>query len=126
MIHGVAVNDCHLEGWAKRAECEMELMQGCPIWFYSVDGTKPTSQCHQASHPIASCDHWGNPEYRDDPQTPEFEGKPTQCGLQRDNAGDPVAGFFVVGHAEPNNSTYFRACLPDGTNCGPWILGKDK
>jgi len=125
MIHGVSVNDCHLEGWAKRSACEMELMGGCPIWFYSTTGDKPTSQCHQSPHPIASCDHYGDPVYRDDPMTPEFEGMPKECGLQRDNNGDPEAGFFVIAHAEPNKSTYFRACLPNGTNCGPWILGKD-
>jgi hypothetical protein len=125
LIHGVVVNDCHLEGWSKRSACEMELMSGCPIWFYSTDGVKPTSQCFQNPHPIASCDHFGDPVDRDDPQTPQFEGKPTACGLQRDNRGDPMAGFFVIAHAEPGAKTYFRACLPDGSNCGPWILGKD-
>jgi len=125
IIHGVEVNDCHLEGWSKRSACEMELMNGCPIWFYSITGDKPTSQCHQSPHPIASCDHWGDPVDRDDPMTPEFEGRPFACGIQRDSENNPEAGFFIIAHAEPNRSTYFRACLPNGTNCGPWILGKD-
>jgi hypothetical protein len=122
MIHGVAVNDCHLEGWSKRSECEMELISGCPIWNYSVDGTKFSGRCLQAPSDPASCDHFGDPVTRDDPKTPEFEGNPQECGKQRDSAGDPTAGFFMVGHGD----TYFQACKPDGTGCGPWVAGKDK
>ena len=121
-IHGVAVNDCHLEGWAKRAECEMFLLGGCPVWQYSMNGTDARSRCFQAPHPDASCDHWGDPVDRDDPQTPAFEGKPAACGLQRDQGGDPNAGFFIIGHGE----AWFRACAPDLHGCGPWTPGKDK
>jgi hypothetical protein len=122
MIHGVTVNDCHLEGWPKRSACEMELIGGCPIWQYSMNGADVRSACRQAPHPDASCDHWGDPVDRDDPQTPEFEGRPFACGIQRDPLGDPTAGFFVIGHGE----AWFRACKPDGSGCGPWTPGKDK
>jgi len=123
LIHSVAVNDCHLEGWAKRAECEIELAGGCPVWQYSLDGSNARARCLQARHDEASCDHWGDPVDRDDPQTPDvFEGRPVECGNQRDPAGDPMAGFFVIGHG----AAYFRACLPDLTGCGPWVPGKDK
>jgi hypothetical protein len=122
MIHGVAVNDCHLEGWAKRSECEMELLSGCPIWEYSVNGVDRSDRCYQKPNDPASCDHFGDPVTRDDPQTPEFEGYPKECGLQRDSNNDPTAGFFIIGHG----NTYFRACRPDGLACGPWVAGKDK
>lgn len=122
LIHGVRVNDCHLEGWSDRAGCEIEIAGGCPVWQYSMDGATLRGACLQAPHPDASCDHFGDPVDRDDPQTPEFEGKPVECGKQRDFAGDPTAGYFVIGHGD----AYFRACLPDGTNCGPWTPGKDK
>lgn len=125
MIHGVAVNDCHLEGWGKRSACEMELIGGCPVWQYAMDigagGIGEPRGCRQAPHPDASCDHWGDPVNRDDPQTPAFEGTPAECGLQRDPAGDPMAGFFVIGHGIAS----FRACKPDGRGCGPWVPGKD-
>ena len=128
MIHGVSVNDCHFEGMqGDRAACEMYLVKkqtgakgGCPIWQYLKDGT--VYPCHQAPHPDQSCDHFGDPVYRDDPQTPDvFEGNPAVCGLQRDEAGDPMAGFFIIAHGKFQT----RACLPDGSNCGPWIYGKD-
>jgi hypothetical protein len=122
LIHGVLVNDCHLEGWGKRAACEMQLLGGCPVWQYSMNATDVRGACRQAPHPEASCDHFGDPVDRDDPQTPAFEGKPAECGLQRDPAGDPTAGFFVVAHGE----AWFRACRPDGAGCGPWTPGKDK
>jgi hypothetical protein len=124
LIHGEAINDCHLEGWPKRAQCEMELMHGCPIWQFTVDGTTihPCVDNHAAA---ASCDHFGSVEYRDDPQTPTtgdtiwnlkgFEGRPLECGLQRDAYG-PMAGFFTVAHGIGQ----IRACKPNGTGCGPW------
>jgi hypothetical protein len=117
LIHGVDTDDCHFEGWGKRAECEMELMGGCPVWQYSTDGKVSAGACRQAEHPIASCDHFGDPTDRDDPQTPAFEGKPAACGLQRDPRGDPMAGFFVIAHG----NAYFRACIPDGSQCAPWL-----
>ena len=129
LIHGVSVNDCHFEGMqGDRAACEMWLVKrqtgaagGCPVWQYSVDGVNGF-QCFQAPHPTAAVDHFGDPVYRDDPQTPNvFEGRPAECGLQRDPVGDPMAGFFVIAHG----TTFFRACLPDYTGCGPWLKGKD-
>jgi len=116
MIHGdVAVADCHLEGWPKRSECEMELLGGCPIWQYkSPQGDAFLCQQEPAE---VSCDHFGNVEFRDDPMTPlVFEGQPKECGKQRDGRGDPMAGFFVIAHGKSE----LRACRPDGQGCGPW------
>jgi len=124
LIHGVLIDDCHLEGWPKRTQCEMELMKGCPIWQFTVDGVtvRPCVDDHSAA---ASCDHFGSVQYRDDPQTPTtgdtiwnlkgFEGRPLECGLQRDSHG-PMAGFFTVAHGVG----LVRACKPNGTGCGPW------
>ena len=128
LIHGVSVNDCHFEGMqGDRAACEMWLVKrqtglsgGCPVWQFLKDGN--TYPCYQAPHPDQSCDHFGDPTFRDDPQTPNvFEGQPAECGLQRNSVNDPMAGFFVITHG----IYQVRACLPDGTNCGPWIYGKD-
>jgi len=124
LIHGVAINDCHLEGWPKRVQCEMELMDGCPIWQYTVDGTT-IHGCFDNRTAAASCDHFGSVGHQDDPQTPTtgdtiwtlrgFEGLPLECGLQR-NAYGPMAGFFTVAHG----IGYVRACKPDKAGCGPW------
>jgi hypothetical protein len=125
LIHGVSVNDCHLEGWPKRAECEMQLLRGCPIWQFTVDGGTTVERCVDDHAASASCDHFGSVEFRDDPQTPTtgdtlatlqgFEGRPLQCGLQRDAHG-PMAGFFTVAHG----TGQVRACKPDQAGCGPW------
>jgi hypothetical protein len=125
LIHGVWVNDCHLEGWPKRVECEMELIHGCPIWQLTVDGGTTVEPCVDSQAARASCDHFGSVEYRDDPDTPTtgdtiwtlkgFEGRPLECGLQRDAYG-PMAGFFTVAHGIGN----VRACKPDRAGCGPW------
>lgn len=125
LIHGVVVNDCHLEGWPKRVECEMELLHGCPIWQFSVDAGTTVEPCVDDHAARCSCDHFGSVEYRDDPQTPTtgdtlltlqgFEGQPLECGLQRDAYG-PMAGFFTVAHG----AGQVRACKPDRTGCGPW------
>lgn len=122
LIHGVSANDCHLEGWPARSACEMELLGGCPIWEYSLNRIDSRGPCLMAPHPEASCDHHGDPVDRDDPMTPPFEGRPRACGLQRDHTGNPMGGFFVIGHG----SAWFRSCKPDGQGCGPWVPGKDK
>lgn len=127
LIYGDPLNDCHLEGWPKRAECEYYLLgNNCPIWEYTVDG-KTIYLCHDDQSTIASCDHFGNPVYRDDPQTPTtgdtletlkgFEGEPKVCGLHRDAYG-PYQGFFVIAHGNAK----IRACKPDRNpdTCGPW------
>jgi hypothetical protein len=124
LIHHVQINDCHLESWPTRTQCELELMHGCPIWQYTADGTT-IHGCFDDSQAAASCDHFGSVGYQDDPQTPTtgdtiwnlkgFEGRPLECGLQR-NAHGPMAGFFTVAHGIGN----VRACKPDGTRCGPW------
>jgi hypothetical protein len=125
LIHGVWVNDCHLDGWPERVECEMELMDGCPIWQFTPDGGTTVEPCVDNHAASASCDHFGSVEYRDDPQTPTtgdtldtlqgFEGRPLECGLQRDAYG-PMAGFFTVAHG----LGHVRACKPDRAGCGPW------
>jgi hypothetical protein len=124
-IHGVVTNDCHLEGWgdaAKRVACEMELLgrfvgkpHACPEW----EGRCYSDHPNEAECPI-TFDHYGSPctGCRDNPDTPEFEGWPKECGEQRDADGNPKAGFFVVAHGKGQ----VRACRPDhdpGT-CGPW------
>lgn len=125
-IHGVNTNDCHLEGWPQRSACEMELLDGCPIWQFSQDQGKTPQPCVDNQGAQSSCDHFGSVEYRDDPKTPTtgttfetlkgFEGTPKECGLQRDSHG-PRAGFFVIAHG----AAVLRACKPDGTGCGPWL-----
>jgi len=135
IVHGVQTNNCHLESWPQRAACEMELAKGCPIWQYTMDPSPRASArgpCRQAQHPDMSCDHYGDPTFRDDPLTPTrgttletlvgFEGQPLACGLQRDAAGDPMAGYFVIAHG----LGFARACLPDGTGCSKWVPGKDR
>jgi hypothetical protein len=118
-IHGdAAVADCHLEGWAKRVECEMELLGGCPVWQYRQPPDTAVRACHQVEDDPArmSCDHFGDVVHRDDPLTPAFEGQPASCGLQRDELGHPAAGFFVVAHGAGE----VRACRPDGQGCSPF------
>lgn len=126
LIHGEPLTDCHLEGWPKRAECEYYLLgNNCPIWEYT-DGTN-IYLCHDDQSALASCDHFGNPVYRDDPKTPTtgntletlkgFEGEPKVCGLHRDAFG-PYEGFFTVAHGKAQ----LRACTQnrDPKTCGPW------
>lgn len=115
-IHGVNVIDCHLEGWPNRAKCEMELISGCPIWQFTTDEGKTVARCSDNQSAAISCDHFGDPIFRDDPKTPEFEGKPIECGLQRDEYG-PNAGFFMIAHG----AGHVRACKPDGTECANWL-----
>jgi hypothetical protein len=131
LIHGVAVSECHLEGWPKKTECERELLGGCPVWQYRIvtPGTfswlrnllgirGPATQCLQQGEEF-SCDHFGSPDARDDPDTLPFEGLPAWCGEQRDPAGHPMAGYFTVAHGRGQ----VRACKPgyEGATCGPWL-----
>jgi hypothetical protein len=117
MIHGVEVSRCHLEGWAKRSECEMELLGGCPVWQFRNAAFPEPQLCSDRSFegPHMSCDHFGSVEFRDDPKTPAFEGQPAECGNQRDQYG-PNAGFFMIAHGKGE----VRACLPNFTGCGQW------
>lgn len=144
LLHGVRVNDCHMEAppllvGPVRARYETLVLGGarhgaplpprglCPAWQFRAAGgqVQPCVDDHSA---LASCDHFGDPVDRDDPQTPTtgntletlrgFEGEPKVCGLQRDAHG-PTAGFFAVAHG----SGEIRACPPldtGGENCGPW------
>lgn len=123
LIHGVSVNDCHLEGWSDRFNCELELLgktvgkaQACPEWEWAVTQTGPWTQARQNTSAPVSVDHFGNTAYRDDPQTPQFEGQPAVCGEQRDGQGDPKAGFFVIAHGQG----FVRSCAPshDPKSCG--------
>lgn len=116
LIHGVSVDDCHLEGWSKRSACEMELLGGCPIWQFTTNNGATIEPCVDDQSAACSCDHFGSVEYRDDPKTHDvFEGQPVECGRQRDSHG-PIAGFFTVAHG----AARIRACKPDGTACGSW------
>jgi hypothetical protein len=137
-IHGeVATDRCHLEGWSKRLECELELLglyadtdEACPIWQFKEGRQGAPQVCHdQRSGVPVSCDHFGNTQFRDDPQTPTtgdtletlqgFEGEPKVCGLDRDAYG-PRAGFGMVPHQDPGVVGFVRACRPDGDGCGRW------
>ena len=110
-------NDCSFEGWPTRADCEIQLLGGCPVWQYRMSPTGPVFPCTQAPAEF-SCDHFGSPNAQDDPQTPQFEGLPAVCGLQRDANGDPTAGFFIVAHGLGQ----VHACFPGYTNCSEtWI-----
>jgi hypothetical protein len=78
-------------------------------------------QCVDDQDDFMSCDHFGSTDYRDDPKTPEFEGQPAACGLQRGADGKPVAGFFVIAHSTPGVPGEVRSCV-DATfsACGPF------
>lgn len=120
IVHGVRVNDCHLEGWKWRVQAEMELLGGCPVWQYrQLPWDNTVRACLQVENDESrmSCDHFGSVEFRDDPITPEFEGKPVECSKQRDDSLHPMAGFWCVAHGKGQ----VRACRPDGGGCGPWV-----
>ncbi len=116
--HTTPATDCNLEPWPKNAECSMELAGGCPVWQYQNE-LEQIGQCEQvAVDPNLSCDHFGSTEYRDDPETPDtFEGRPIECGLQRDALGNPKAGFFC----QPHGKGWARACLAKQATCGQWL-----
>ena len=121
LIHGeVGLNDCHLEGWPKRVECEMELLSGCPVWKWrTVQFPSPRLCLEIDPFDVGgfSCDHFGSAGgARDDPKTPEFEGEPRECGKQRDPDGHPMAGFFTIAHGKGE----VQACRPDGVGCSVW------
>jgi hypothetical protein len=110
------VKDCSFEGLPNRAHCEMQVMGGCPVWEFQKPGEVRAYRCHDDQSDWASCDHFGSPNAQDDPQTPDFEGQPLECGAQRWGIR-PDAGFFTVAHGVGN----IRACIPnDLDNCGPW------
>lgn len=125
--HGVPVANCNLEFLPQpaRAYCGMGLIAKaagqagalCPVWQYrDATGTYACSNNQDASR-STSCDHFGSPLQRDDPQTPEtFEGWPLECGAQRDEFG-PNAGFFATPQGTPGRPAEFRACVPGGSQC---------
>jgi len=121
LIHGVDTNDCHLEGWPNRDRCERFIAGGCPVWRYR-SGTEQ-GRCHDDRVTAAvSCDHFGDPVHRDDPQTPEFEGEPKACGLQRDEFG-PMAGFFVMPQCPgAPRECAVQACLPGDAGCSGFVI----
>ena len=99
----------------------------CPVWQFRLNGDV-IRICHDDHNAAASCDHYGNTTYRDDPQTRTvvqgdgkvsgFEGEPKYCAYQLDGFG-PYAGFFTIAHGNAE----VRSCPPNdtaGPNCGPW------
>lgn len=127
LIHGVRINDCHLESWPKRYQCESKLIGGFPRWEYTVD-KNVIYPCHDDQNALASCDHFGTQPNQDDPKTKTtgdtlatlrgFEGRPLECGLQRNEFG-PNQCFFTVAHG----NAYIRSCAPidpQSKHCGPW------
>lgn len=127
-LHHVPVpsGDCHFDSdvWTypgQRAAYEYSILGGCPVW--QVRGLR-VERCHDNQTAQHSCDHFGNTVNRDDPKTPEFEGKPFECGLQVDEYG-PYAGFFMIPQ-KGEGSMEVRSCPPyaEGVDayCGPWKL----
>lgn len=118
IIHGVNTDDCHLESWPMRSQCEMKLLGGCPVWQWRNDAHPTPQVAHQTNNDDTgmSADHFGSVEFRDDPQTAAFEGTPAECGKQRDERGEPMAGFFAVVHGRGQT----RACKPNLSGCSPF------
>lgn len=137
LLHGDAGHSpCHFDstvwggGQAQRAAYEALVYAGardglptpatplCPVWQFRAAGL--VYQCHNDHNALASCDHFGNTVYRDDPQTHDvFEGEPKFCAAQSDTFG-PYAGFFTIAHG----AAELRVCPPldiAGPNCGPWL-----
>lgn len=114
LISGVRSSSCHLEGWGKRVECEMELLGGCPTHQYRVPNGE-WKTCYSNPHPEINCDHLGSTEARDDPQTKDvFEGRPAECALQKSADGKLKGGFFMIPHGLGET----RSCDAKGENCG--------
>jgi hypothetical protein len=135
MMHSeLGLKECHFDfpGWSselQRAGYEMAVMGGarsdgrsytpvCPVWQWTNEVFALLMPCEQVFDDPAgcSCDHFGRPQHIDDPQTPEFEGEPKECALQRDFLGHPTAGFFCYAHGKGK----LRACIPQTGICGPW------
>lgn len=145
-LHHVPVpsGDCHFDSdvWGGndelRGEYEMLVLAGArnglpvpqfglgPVWQYRAGGE--AGRCHNDTvHANTSCDHFGSAyvDGRDDPQTPQFEGKPAGLARQVDEFGY-YAGFFMIPQTSgPDFGTLVRACPPlaEGSDavCAPWI-----
>lgn len=122
LVHGVVTDDCHLEGWPQQAACEMQLLgayvglpHACPVWQFTADNGASAHPCNNDHDDFASCDHFGTQGAADNPDTPEFEGKPVECGAQQNRWG-PYAGFWMVAHGIGK----IRACRPDYEGCAEW------
>lgn len=94
-----------------------------PVWQYKAGSQY--GRCHDdRRHVNTSCDHFGDAEERDDPNTRYvFEGEPKWLAAQSDDFG-PYAGFFTMPQLEVN-PTYIRVCPPleegNEDTCSPWI-----
>ena len=99
--------------------CELEFGSGgCPRWEFRSGGVQ--NPCVDDRNDVMSCDHFGTQQGQDDPNTPEFEGKPTICGRQRDEHG-PVAGFFAYAHTSAGIPGEVHSCTDASfTVCGDW------
>jgi len=99
--------------------CELEFGSGgCPRWEFRSAGVQ--HPCVDDRNDVMSCDHFGTQPGQDDPNTPEFEGKPAVCGQQRDEHG-PVAGFFAYAHTSEGIPGQVRSCTDASfTVCGEW------
>lgn len=132
LLHHVPVpnGDCHFDSnvWqysGQRAAYEMAILGGCPTWQYK-DGAEIGNCRDDHKTTSVGCDHFGSTLDRDDPQTRGiFEGKPIECGLQTDESGWYIAGFFIIPHCTPGHGCAVRACLPkaqgNDATCGPWL-----
>lgn len=122
--HDNPSKDCHFEdpklSKDERAACEILFGGGCPVWNWK-SGSNGGHCSNDTSGTAVSCDHFGDPVNRDDPQTPNvFEGAPKECGKQTDRFGYN-AGFFTQPHCSPGEECNVQACLPDRTQCSGWV-----
>lgn len=105
------------DGHNKRLPKELATMGGCPTWQFRTVQYPEWQACLQVDPYETggmSCDHFGDPVNRDDPNTEPFEGAPVICALQRDRWGHPKAGFFIIAHGDG----WVRACDAEGEHCG--------
>jgi hypothetical protein len=144
-LHHVPVpsGDCHFDSnvWThdeQRADYEGWVLAGAragaalpprrlgPVWEYRAGGQQRRCRTREDGFDNTSCDHFGSASsgWRDDPKTPEFEGRPAWLAEQRDEFG-PYAGFFMVPQTSgPTFGTLVRACPPldeSDAACAPWV-----
>ena len=121
--HDNPSKDCHFEDPSltvdERGACEILFGGGCPVWNWK-SGSDGGHCSNDTSGTTVSCDHFGDPTFRDDPKTPQFEGRPKACGNQTDKFGYN-AGFFAQPQCTPGQECSVQACLPDRSVCSGWV-----
>jgi hypothetical protein len=112
---GRSVCQVAIDGDPNKVPCELEFGNGCPVFrFRAQDQVR---QCVNNQDDLMSCDHFGDTEVRDDPRTPEFEGRPAECAKQTGPYGYE-AGFFTIVHGLGEA----QSCVDKTFSaCGPWL-----